>query len=129
MTIDEEIIQEGMQKIQNDPVMRANMLSNLGDIKEIGDYRKRKQIAAEIQQHKSENQQAINQMEIEACENLLGNQHFQWWMTRVLLPLTEMPKDEDTVTITEATRRKQIEALTYDKLLNRILEKGRKQVT
>ncbi len=128
MSIDQEIIQEGMDRINNDPLLRANMFANLGDIKEIGEYKKRKQLAAEYKEEKNKNAELINQTEIEVCETLLGNTQFQWWLTRVLVPLTEMPKDEDTVTITEKTRRQQIEALTYDKLLNRILEKGRKQV-
>ena len=123
MTIDEEIASDFQKTLEKDEVLKMNYLSNMGDVQTIRNYRKRKEQAQEAQKIKSENLEIFNQKEIEVCKNLIDNPHFQWWLLNILVPLTVMPKDENMVNITESIRRAQIEAMTYDKLVDRIMEK------
>lgn len=120
MTIDQEIYDEVCKTIEKDPVKKANLLANGGDFKLIDGYVQRQQKAQSAKKRKLEDEYSFNQSETEACKNLLDSHFFIWWITNVLLPLTEMPDDPEAVTLSESIRRRQIEAKAYDKLLNMI---------
>lgn len=128
MTIDQEIYEATISRIQKDPVSRANYLANGGDFKVVDGWRQRQQLAKQAKAAKDENIKDFEQSETEACKELLDNHHFIWWLTNVLLPLTEMPDDAEAVTLPENIRRKQIEAKAYDKLLNMVYNASKRKV-
>ena len=129
MTIDQEIYDATIAQIEKDPVTRANHLANSGDLKIVEGWARRQQIAKPAKVAKEEDIHRVEQSETESCKERLDNHHFMWWLTNVLLPLTEMPDDENCVTLPEAIRRKQIEAKAYDKLLNMVYKASKRKVS